>query len=304
MSSSRWAAALFALSAACHKAATPDPEPPPPRVQSDPDVAIEVVAVAGPVHMIVGRGGNIGVSAGEDGALMIDDQFADIAPGILAAIEKLGHGAPRFVINTHWHGDHTGGNPVFGETAAIIAHDNVRRRLAARQELRGRVFEPMPAPGLPVVTFADSLSVHYNGEEIRVLHLPKGHTDGDSVVLFSASRVVHAGDHFFHGKFPFVDLESGGDVEQYAANVARILELAPADAKVIPGHGPLATRADLEAFHAMLVDTIAIVRKQRDAGKGLDAIRRAGLPAKYRSWSHDFVTTEAWIQTIHASLSR
>jgi glyoxylase-like metal-dependent hydrolase (beta-lactamase superfamily II) len=263
------------------------------------EVTIKTDKVAGNVYMLTGRGGNIGVSAGEDGVVMIDDQFARLAPKILAAVRKLGKGDPRFLINTHWHGDHTGGNPEIGKLAKIIAHDNVRKRLLAGAKVRGRVIEPMGKPGLPVLTFRESISLHFNGEEIRIVHFPTGHTDGDSIVFFTKSNVVHMGDHMFNGRFPYVDMSSGGNPVSYAANVGKVLAQIADDTKLIPGHGALASKADLAAFHAMLNETIGIVRKAKAAGQTLEQIKKVGLPAKYESWGKGFITAERWIETLY-----
>lgn len=315
-----WLACMFSfagtLSLGCQKQtgqdrAEPDPAPgqsrpnPPPAIDFE-SVKIEVVPVAGNVHMLVGAGGNIGISTGPDGVLMIDDQFAPLAPKIREAIAGIARDKPNvaFLLNTHYHGDHTGGNPEFGQEARIVAHTNVRKRVTTAQTIRGRAFEALPAAGWPVITYDEGLSIHFNGEEVKVMHGPNGHTDGDSVVFFTGSKVIHMGDLFFNGKFPFIDLEHGGSVEGYAANVARVLEMAPADAKIIPGHGALATVADLRAFHQTLTETTDIVRKHMDAGKSLQQIQAAGLPAKYKSWGEGFIDTKTWIATIHASLSR
>jgi glyoxylase-like metal-dependent hydrolase (beta-lactamase superfamily II) len=289
-----------ALAACSHqpRQKTDDDKTPPPAPPGQ-DVALKVTPMGGNVHMIEGRGGNIGVSAGPDGKLVIDDQFEELAPKIQAAVDALGGGGIEFLVNTHWHGDHTGGNPIFGQDATIIAHVNVRARLATEQNARGRVVPPMAKPGLPVITFADGVTLHFNGEEIRVLHLPAGHTDGDSAIWFVGSNVVHMGDHFFAGRFPYVDTGSGGSVAGYTANVARVLELVPADAKVIPGHGPPSTVPDLEAFHAMLVETTASVREQKRLGKKPDQMT---LDAKWDAWGAGFIKTRDWIETIYRSL--
>lgn len=254
--------------------------------------------------MLEGRGGNIGVSAGPDGVLIVDDQFAPLAERIKEAIAKLSPDKPRFVLNTHWHGDHTGGNEVFGRDATIIAHDNVRRRLMEKQSLFGRDVGPSPKGAWPVITFNASVSIHFNDEEIRVVHLPAGHTDGDSVILFTASNVVHMGDLFFSGTFPFVDLGSGGDVEGLARNVSEIIAKLPADVKIIPGHGPLSTLDDLKNYHAMLTQTLDIVRKRLAAGKSLDQIKAEGLPPEWAKWGTGFIKTDAWVETLCKSLSK
>ncbi|MBA3355933.1 MAG: MBL fold metallo-hydrolase [Pyrinomonadaceae bacterium] len=269
-------------------------------------VEIKAEKIAGNVYMLEGRGGNIGVSVGSDGILIVDDQFAPLADKIKAALKTLGEGKLKFVLNTHWHGDHTGGNVVFGPEAPIIAHDNVRKRLSTEQRIE--VFKTTvpasPKEALPVITFGQSLSVHFNGEEIKVIHFPKGHTDGDSVIFFTGSNVVHLGDDFFAGRFPFVDLGSGGSVEGLAKNIGEILGKLPAGAKLIPGHGPISTADDLKLYHRMLVETTDIVRKKLAAGKTLAEIKTEGLPEEWKSWGTGFIKTDFWIETIHTSLSK
>ena len=268
------------------------------------NVQIKATHVAGNIHMLEGRGGNIGVSAGSDGVLIVDDQFAPLADKIRAALKKINPGRLEFVLNTHYHGDHVGGNIEFGPEAHIIAHANVRKRLSTPQQLFGRTSEPQPAEALPVITFDNSLSLHFNGEEIRVIHFPHGHTDGDSVVFFKKSNVVHMGDHMFNGMFPFVDLDHGGDVKGMADNVQAVIKQVPADVKVIPGHGPLADRDDLKTFHAMLIETISHVQTQREAGKSLVEVQAAGVPAKWNPWGNGFIKTDRWLETIYKSLDR
>jgi cyclase len=264
------------------------------------DVVIKTTQVAGHIYMLEGQGGNIGVSAGEDGVVLVDDQFAALAPKILDAVKRLGKGEPEYVINTHWHPDHIGGNTEFGAKAAIVAHENVRKRLSTAQKRRtGELFGPLPPVGLPVVTYQENVSLHMNGEEIRLMHFPRGHTDGDTIVFFTGAKVVHMGDHFFNGRFPFVDTESGGDPVQFAANVKSVLDRIGDDYKVIPGHGPLASKADLAAFHAMLTETMQIVSAAKKAGKSLEQAQKAGLPEKYKTWGEGFIKTDVWIETIY-----
>ena len=273
------------------------------RAQQDfSKVDIKVTKVAGNVYMLEGSGGNIGVSVGTDGILIVDDEFAPLADKIKAALKTLGDGKLKFILNTHWHGDHTGGNVVFGPEAPIIAQTNVRKRLAEGSTGERKV-DPAPKDALPVITFDQSLSVHFNGEEIRVIHFPHGHTDGDSVIFFTSSNVVHMGDDFFAGRFPFVDLASGGDVAGYAKNVGEVLAKLPAGVKIIPGHGPLSGPDDLKLFHRMLTETIDIVRKRIAAGKTLEQIKGEGLPDEWKSWGTGFIKTDAWIETIFRSLS-
>ena len=268
-------------------------------------VEIKATKISGNVYMLEGSGGNIGVSVGPDGILIVDDQFAPLADKIRAALRQLGEGKLRFILNTHWHGDHTGGNVVFGPEAPIIAHDNVRKRLATEQksELFKRTTPASPKEALPVITFDQSLSVHFNGEEIRAIHFPHGHTDGDSVIFFTNSNVVHLGDDFFAGRFPFVDLESGGSVDGLIKNIGELITRIPATAKLIPGHGPISTLDDLKSYHRMLVQTTEIVRQKIAAGKTLDQIKTEGLPDEWKPWGTGFIKTDLWIETIYKSLT-
>jgi glyoxylase-like metal-dependent hydrolase (beta-lactamase superfamily II) len=268
-------------------------------------VEIKVIKVAGNVDMLQGAGGNIGVSVGPDGILIVDDQFAPLADKIKAALRTIGEGKLKFVLNTHYHGDHTGGNPVFGPDAPIIAQTNVRKRLTTEQQSKffGWKFPPMAKEGLPVITFDQSVSVFFNGEEIKVIHFPHGHTDGDSVIFFTGSNVVHMGDDYFNGGFPVVDLENGGDVEGMAKNVGDIIGKLPAGVKIIPGHGALSDTEGLKAFHRMLVETTEIVRKRLAAGKTLEQIKAEGLPAEWQTWGTGFIKTDRWLELVFNSLS-
>lgn len=267
-------------------------------------VEIKATKVAGNVHILEGAGGNIGVSVGADGILIVDDQFAPLADKIKAALKGLGEGKLKFILNTHWHSDHTGGNAIFGPEAPIVAQANVRKRLAEGSNIPNRVVKPAPKEALPVITFDQSVSVHFNGEEIRAIHVPHGHTDGDAVIYFIGANVVHMGDQFFNGMFPFIDLDSGGDVAGYIKNVGDVIARVPAGVKIIPGHGQLATVEDLKRFQHMLTETTDIVRKKMAAGKTLDQIKAEGLPAEWKSWGTGFVNTDRWISTIHRSFTR
>ena len=268
-------------------------------------VQMKATRVAGNVYMLEGAGGNIGVSVGDDGLLIVDDQFAPLADKIRAALKGIADKKLKFILNTHWHGDHTGGNVVFGPEATIIAHDNVRKRLATEQ--KSTVFNTTtpasPKEALPVITFDQSLSVHFNGEDIRAIHYPHGHTDGDSVIFFSASNVVHLGDDFFAGRFPFVDLESGGSVEGLVRNIGELIAKIPPGAKLIPGHGPISTLDDLKSYHRMLQQTTEIVRQKIAAGKTLDQIKSEGLPDEWKPWGEGFIKTDRWVETIYKSLT-
>jgi cyclase len=267
-------------------------------------VEIKATKVAGNVYMLEGAGGNIGVSVGPDGILIVDDQFAPLAEKIRASLKTLGEGKLKYILNTHWHGDHTGGNAVFGPEAPIIAHDNVRKRLSTEQRIEffKMTVPASPKEALPVITFDNSLAVYFNGEEIRAIHYPHGHTDGDSVIFFTNSNVVHLGDDFFAGSFPFVDVDSGGNVLGLAKNIGEIIPKIPAGARLIPGHGALSTVDDLKAYHRMLLGTIDVVRKKAGTGKSLEQIKSEGLPDEWKSWGAGFIKTDQWIELIFKSL--
>jgi glyoxylase-like metal-dependent hydrolase (beta-lactamase superfamily II) len=268
------------------------------RAQQEDDVTIASTRVAGNVYMLEGRGGNIGACVGPEGILIIDDQFAPLAEKIRAALRALDPGPIEFILNTHYHGDHVGGNPVFGKEGTIIAHENVRRRVSVRQEDGDRVREPLDPEGWPVVTFEDAVTVHFNGEDIRFFHLPAGHTDGDALVHFPKANVLHMGDLLFSGRFPYVDEAGGGTIDGYVANLAWVLEHMPRDTKIIPEHGPLSTMEDVARLRDVIVETRDYVRAQLKSGKSVDDIQKAGLPEKYASFASDFITADRWIETL------
>ena len=259
-------------------------------------VEIQAIHVAKNIYLLQGAGGNIGVSVGLDGILIVDDQFAPLAEKIEAALKQLNPGKLKFVLNTHYHGDHTGGNAHFGRQAHIIAHTNVRKRLGGKPG--------DSKPELPIITFDDSLSVHFNGEEIKLVHVPPAHTDNDSIIHFTGANVIHFGDTFFSGRFPNIDLGGGSDVRGYIRNVEDALKKVPADAKLIPGHGPLSTVKELKEFHEMLVETSVIVEKAIAAGKTLDQVKAEGLPDKWKSWEVPTLNTARWLEILYRGLSR
>jgi cyclase len=242
---------------------------------------------------------------GEDGIVIVDDQFAPLADRIQAALKGITDKPVRFVINTHWHFDHTGGNGYFGKQGTIIAQDNVRERLAAGGKILGMDMKPVPREELPIITFNDRLTLHANGEDIRAIHFPHGHTDGDSVIFFPRSNVVHMGDDFVTYGFPFIDLESGGSVRGMIAACEKVLATVPADVKVIPGHGGLSAVADLKPYLAMLKDAAARVEKGIKAGKTAEQLKREKVLAGYESWGGEgkFVTTDKFIDTLYGDLS-
>ena len=263
------------------------------------DVQIEATHVSGSVYSLFGAGGTIGVSVGSDGILIVDDQFEPLAARIQAALSELNPGPLRFVLNTHFHGDHVGGNSVFGRSAVIIAHENVRERLSTPQVLNGETREPIDPAGWPVVTFDRSVTIHFNGEDIRVIHMPRGHTDGDPMGDFTRSNVVHAGDILFSGLFPFIDLDHGGTIPGYLKALDFILETFPADVRVIAGHGPLSTAREVRASREMIRATVAFVRAEIEAGKSLAFIQKGGLPETWKSFDWQFITEDRWIETIY-----
>lgn len=269
-------------------------------------IEIKSTKVAGNVYMLQGAGGNIGVSVGADGILIVDDQYAPLADKIKDALKKLGEGKLKFILNTHWHGDHTGSNAALGREAPIIAHDNVRKRLGTEQknEFFKRTTPASPKEALPVITFGHSLTVHFNGEEISVIHFPRSHTDGDSIIFFTGSNVVHMGDNFFNGNFPFIDLDSGGDVDGFVKTVGEMIRRMPPGAKIIPGHGPLANIDDLKRFHGMLVQTTTIVRRKVKGRKSLEQIKKEGLPEEWKPWGTGFIKTDMWIEILYRSFTR
>ncbi|HJN96736.1 MAG TPA: MBL fold metallo-hydrolase [Gammaproteobacteria bacterium] len=259
------------------------------------NVTIETVPVSGSISMLIGSGGNIGVSAGNDGILIIDDQYAPLATKIKAALEALGSDTPKFLLNTHFHGDHTGSNADFGAASIIVAHENVRSRLVA---------EDSPALALPVVTFDDNVTLHFNGEDITLIHMPNGHTDTDSVVMFEGSNVVHMGDHFFNGAFPFIDLANGGTVQGYLRNLEKALSWIADDTAVIPGHGPLGDKDALLSFYNVVKDTSIAIRVKKSQRMSKEEIVAAGLGDEYASWGQGFINEQRWIETVFDSYPR
>jgi glyoxylase-like metal-dependent hydrolase (beta-lactamase superfamily II) len=253
--------------------------------------------------MLQGRGGNVGALVGTDGILIVDDDYKQVSEKLAAALKDLGTATPRYVLNTHWHGDHTQGNEFFGKTSTIVAHANVRKRLMEPFTRGTNITPASPVVAWPVMTYTSEMSIYFGGEEVRLVHYPSGHTDGDTVVFFKGSNVVHLGDDFFVGRFPFVDIDTGGNVQGLINNIGSLLTTIPADAKLIPGHGPVSTHADLKTYHAMLIDTAKIIQDAMKAGKSLDEIKKAGLPEKYNEAGSGFIKTPAWIETIYRSYS-
>ena len=258
-------------------------------------VVIKPTHVAGSVHMLEGAGGNIGLSLGEDGTLIVDDQFAELGERIQTAISELGGDKPKLILNTHYHGDHTGSNPQFGRTGTIVSHDNVRVRLLATEDF--------PREGLPVITYDDDATVHFNDDTISLIHLPNGHTDGDSAVWFKQSNVLHMGDHYFNGRFPYVDVPSGGSIDGYVANVRAAAAYVPEDVNIIPGHGPLSTKAEMLDWIDNVEASAALVRDELAQGtEGTDIVTQ--LDEKFPGWGSGFIDSARWIVIIQQDAAR
>lgn len=266
--------------------------------QEDRFASVEIIPtqLTEHIYLFTGSGGNIGVSTGDDGLLIIDDQFAPLADKISEQLTKLQPSAPKYIINTHYHGDHTGGNAHFGKNGTIIAHHNVLKRLASDSKT--------PKQALPVITYSEHISVHFNEDSLNLLHLGQGHTDGDTVVIWQNANVVHMGDLFFKDRFPFIDLKGGGDVIGYRDNVAEVLKRIDDNVQVIPGHGDLATKNDLYRFKHMLDDSINWMTDQLVNGKSLDEIKNDGFITKYQDWSWGFINTNKWIETLYNGLKK
>lgn len=258
------------------------PWPAPAAAQEEGSIGTEVVR-EGSIYMLVGRGGNVGLSVGEDGAFLVDDKFAPLTDEIRAAVASVSDSEVEFVMNTHWHGDHVGGNENFGEAGSlIVAHENVRKRMNPRafRDLMGRS-EQAPPAALPVITFTDAVTFHWNGDDIRAFHVEHAHTDGDAIIHFPENDVLHMGDTFFNGFYPFVDVESGGSIHGMVTAARRALDLSGPDTRIIPGHGPLAGIEDLRAYHGMLRAVRDRVQDLIDEGRSLEEVVEAGPTERF-----------------------
>jgi cyclase len=267
-------------------------------------VEIKTQQLAPGVAVLFGAGGNIGVSYGEDGTILIDDQFAPLTPKIEAAVSALGAKPVKFLINTHWHGDHSGGNENFGKAGAIImAHDNVRVRMATDQQTGFGPVKASPKAALPVVTYAEGLKLHLNGEEVRVVAVAPAHTDGDSIIHWTKSNIIHMGDLFFHKmSFPFIDRSSGGDVRGVISAAAKALTMADDATKIIPGHGEVASKAELQAYHDMLTGIVGKVEAAIKAGKSVDEVKAMKPAEGYGVNPSGFITADRFVETVYGML--
>jgi cyclase len=273
-------------------------------------VEIQTVKLSDSTYMLQGAGGNIGLCVGEDAVFLIDDQFAPLAPKIKAAVARITPKPVQFLLNTHFHFDHTGGNEVFGKDGAlIVAHDNVRQRMSAKQliSLAGNssAQEPSPKAALPVVTVASEIRFHINGEEVHAFHVPRAHTDGDLIVHFRKGDIVHMGDTFFNGLYPFIDVGSGGSAEGMLAAADRVLALAGEKTRIIPGHGPLASRADLQAMRDMLATVTQRIKDLRRSGKTDEQVRAAKPSADFDArYGGGFMKPDQFVQMMLDAVPR
>lgn len=270
------------------------------------NVKIEAVPVAEGIYMLTGQGGNIGLSVGADGAFVIDDQFAPLNDKIKATIASLTDKPVRFLVNTHWHGDHTGGNELFGKGGAIIvAHENVRERLAAGRPAAGEQAATPPAPmvALPVVTFADGVTFHWNGQTVEVRHVSPSHTDGDSIIYFKEANVVHTGDSYVNAGYPFVDAASGGKIDGFISNTEKLLAMIDDNTKIIPGHGPVSSKADVAKFLEVVKLSRQCIGDLKKQGKTLQQVQAAKPMAEYDAeWGGGFMSPDRWIAGVYTTL--
>lgn len=275
-------------------------------------VQIKVTHVSGNVYMLEGDGGNIAASVGEDGIVIVDDQYAPLADKIAAALKNVGvtDKPVRFVINTHYHGDHTGGNAPFAtKGATVIAQDNVRKRMATGGKAGngGSVtmdVKPSEKDALPIITFDHDVTVHLNGEDIRALHFPAGHTDGDSIIFFPKANVVHMGDDYVRYGFPFIDVTAGGSVQGMIAACEKVIPMLPPDVKVIPGHGQLSNLDEVREYIQMLKGTTAAVETAIKKGSTLEQMKNDKILAAWdKKYASKFVTQDVFIETLYNSLT-
>ncbi len=266
-------------------------------------VEIKTVKLTDSVYMLVGAGGNIGLSIGEDGAFVIDDQYKELSEKILAAIKEISDEPVRFIVNTHWHGDHTGGNENMKKTGAVIvAHENVRKSMST--EHFSKVFNHLqpasPEAALPIVTFTDAMTFHFNGEDVHVFHVDPAHTDGDSIIHFRHANVLHMGDTFFNGMYPYIDVNTGGSIDGMIAAADTALKICDEKTKIIPGHGELANAADLRNYHDVLQAVRDTVRSLVDAGKTRDEVIAAKPSAKFDAdWGNGFMQPDVWVGIVY-----
>ena len=275
-------------------------------VYADDEVKINAVPVSDQIYMLTGNGGNIGLFIGKDGTFLIDDQFAPLTEKIVAAIKAAGGDVPKFLINTHYHGDHTGGNENLGKSGTLIfSHDNVRERLTAGSFIAAFNMKSSAASeeGLPVVTFSEDISFHLNGDNVQAIHVPHAHTDGDSFIYFKVANVIHAGDIFFNGFYPFIDVAHGGSVKGVIEATDKILSLADSDTKIIAGHGPLGDKAQLASYRLMLATAYERLKALKEDGKSVEeAIAAKPLADLEETWGDGLFKGDRWIELTYTGV--
>jgi len=257
------------------------------------DVKIKINKLTNNVYMLVGQGGNIGVFVGEDGVFMIDDQFAPLTPKILAAIKTITNTSVKYLVNTHWHGDHTGGNLNMEKAGAIIvSHENVRKRMRIDQVIRGRKRKASPLKALPVITFTEDMMYHFNGDDVYISHIHDAHTDGDALIYFTKNNVLHMGDAYFQGKFPYIDVASGGTIDGYIAGIQKAIMLIDEETIVIPGHGKTSNKSEMKSYLIMLNTLRDNVLQEIKKGKTFEEIKNNKNITKEYSLFNGWITEE------------
>jgi cyclase len=271
-------------------------------------IQVRAQALRGGLYMLTGAGGNIGLSVGNDGAFIIDDQYAPLTPRILAAVGAITSRPIRFVVNTHWHGDHTGGNENIAKTGTVVvAHNNVRKRMSVEQfnDVFNRRTPPSPAGALPVISFSDSITLHVNGDDLIAFHVQNAHTDGDALIHFPKADVVHMGDTYFATGYPFVDVSSGGNVNGIIAAADRVLAMCKPQTIVIPGHGPVSNCDNLREYRNMVASVRDKVRLEMGRGRTLEQLKTAGLTADYDAkWGRGFIQPAVFVELVYRSLNQ
>ena len=254
------------------------------------DVTITTEKLTEQIYLLKGQGGNIGLFIGEDAVFMIDDQFAPLTPKILAAIQEITDKPVTYLVNTHWHGDHTGGNEhMEKEGALIVAHENVRKRMSVDQLIRGKTKKASPKSALPVVTFSDDMMLHINNDDILITHVHNSHTDGDAIIYFTKNNVLHMGDAYFQGKFPYIDLNSGGSINGYISGIEKAVLLADEETKIIPGHGNVSSKEEMRTYLKMLTTLRQRILDEVNKKKSLEDV------LKNESITSDYSTYSGWI---------
>ena len=269
------------------------------------EVNIVTTDLGSGVYLLKGQGGNIGLFVGEDGVFMIDDQFAPLSDKIKAAVADISDQPVKFIINTHWHGDHTGGNENFAKSGSVIvAHENVRKRMSTKQVIKAfnREVPASAQQALPVITFTEQVNFHINGDDLNVIHVPNAHTDGDAIIHFIKANIIHMGDTLFNGNYPFIDIGSGGSIQGYLQNLENVIELADDKTQIIPGHGVMSNKSSLILYHAMLADIHNNYKILKEQGKSLEEITEIGISKKYdEKYGNGFIKPESLLNFIHAS---